>query len=218
MKPELISFKLCPFVQRSVIILLEKGIDFDITYIDLKNPPDWFLEISPFGKVPVMRCGDVILFESAVINEYLDETHPPSLHPADPLLRAQNRACNEFGSNLNLDIGGLIFAEDEESFNRQCKKIQGELARVESKTSDGPYHNGGSFSMVDVAYAPVLMRLQLLKENFHLDLLEKLPKMQAWAKKLAQRESVQRSVVPEFPSLFLNSIKAGKGYINTLHR
>lgn len=216
MKPELISFKLCPFVQRSVIILLEKGIDYDITYIDLKNPPDWFLDISPFGKVPVLRCGDTVLFESAVINEYLDETHPPSLHPSDPLVRAQNRACIEFGSNLNLDIHGIITAKDEAEFNEKCKKVQSELARVESKVSDGPYYNGEAFSLVDVAYAPVLMRLRLLKEIYHLDLLAELPRMQTWSEVLAQRESVQRSVVPEFPQLFQNSIAAANGYLNSL--
>ena len=216
MKPELISFKLCPFVQRSVIILLEKGIDFDITYIDIKNPPDWFLDISPFGKVPVLRCGDTVLFESAVINEYLDEANPPSLHPSDPLTRAGNRACIEFGSNLNLDISSLIFAKDEDSFKKKCEKVEGELARVESKFSDGPYYNGESFSLVDAAYAPPLMRLQLLKQYYRLDLLAKLPKLNAWSEALTQRESVKNSVVPEFPQLFQDSITGGEGYITTL--
>lgn len=216
MKPELISFKLCPFVQRSVIILLEKKIDYDITYIDIKNPPDWFLDISPFGKVPVLRCGETVLFESAVINEYLDETNPPSLHPTDPLQRAQNRACIEFGSNLNLDISGLMFAKDAESFKEKCEKVEGELARVESRFHGGPYYNGDTFSLVDAAYAPPLMRLQLLKQLYHLDLLAKLPNMQAWSEVLAQRDSVQQSVVPEFPQLFENSIIAGEGYITTL--
>ncbi len=216
MKPELISFKICPFVQRSVIILLEKGIDFDITYIDLKNPPDWFLGISPFGKVPILRCGDTILFESAVINEYLDETNPPSLHPSDALLKAQNRACIEFGSNLNMDIHALITAKDKGEFNEWCNKVHGELARVESKFSQGPFYNGDALSLVDVAYAPVLMRLQLLQKHFRLDLLDGLPKIQAWASTLSKRESVQNSVVPEFPQLFLDSITANKGHINTL--
>ena len=199
-----------------MIILLEKGIDFDITYIDINNPPDWFIEISPFGKVPVLRCGDTVLFESAVINEYLDETHPPSIHPADPLVRALNRACIEFGSNLNMDIHGVITAKDESSFKEKCGKVENELARVESKISQGPFYNGDEFSMVDVAYAPVLMRLQLLHEHYHLDLLDKLPKMRAWAVVLAKRDSVQRSVVQEFPQLFKDSITAGKGHINTL--
>ena len=67
---QLISFVLCPYVQRSVITLKEKQVPFTITYIDLQNPPDWFLAISPMGKVPVLRMAqDQVLFESAVINE-----------------------------------------------------------------------------------------------------------------------------------------------------
>ena len=216
MKPELISFKICPFVQRSVIILLEKGIDFDITYIDITHPPDWFLDISPFGKVPVLRYGDTVLFESTVINEYLDETHPPSLHPPEPLQRAQNRACIEFASNLNMDIHALITAKDASNFKNQCSKIMGELARVETKVSHGPFYNGELFSLVDIAYAPIFMRLHILHERFHLDLLYDLPKMQAWANVLNKRESVRHSMVPEFPQLFLDSITANEGHINTL--
>jgi glutathione S-transferase len=216
MKPELISFKLCPFVQRSVIILLEKGMEFDITYIDLKNPPEWFLEVSPFGKVPILRCGDTVLFESAVINEYLDETNPPSLHPPDPLVRAQNRACIEFGSHLNQEIGNILSAKVNNEFNESCNRVVKALTRVNSRMSEGPYYNGDTFSLVDAAYAPPLMRLQLLKQFYLVDLLESLPKIQKWAEVLAQRESVQRSVVPEFPQLFQNSIIARKGYISSL--
>lgn len=216
MKPELISFKICPFVQRSVIILLEKGIDFDITYIDLKNPPEWFLEVSPFGKVPILRCGDTVLFESAVINEFLDESNPPSLHPTEPLVRAQNRACIEFASHLNLEIGDILSAQTKEEFDESCGRIVKALKRVESRISKGPYYNGDAFSLVDAAYAPPLMRLNLLKQFYHVDLLAKLPKMQVWADILAQRESVQQSVVPQFPQLFKDSIVARKGYINSL--
>lgn len=69
-KPTLISFKLCPYVQRSVINLLEKKVDYEIKYIDLANKPEWFLKISPFRRVPVLVVGEDVLFESAVINEY----------------------------------------------------------------------------------------------------------------------------------------------------
>ena len=216
MKPELISFKLCPFVQRSVIILLEKGIDFDITYIDLKQPPDWFLAISPFGKVPVLRCGDIVLFESAVINEYIDETHPPDLHPVDPLLRAQNRAWIEFGSGLNMDIHGVMVATDADKFTTKCDAVKKELARVEAQLGAGPYLNGDPFSLADAAYAPTLMRLQLIKKHFGLDLMEELPKLQAWAEILTGRDSVQHSVVPDFVELFLASISTANGQLAKL--
>lgn len=85
---ELISFKTCPFVQRVAIILLEKNIPFKTTYIDLHNKPDWFLKISPMGKVPVLRVNEYTLFESAVINEYLNETYPPVMHPDDPIQKS----------------------------------------------------------------------------------------------------------------------------------
>ena len=107
---ELVSFKLCPYVQRSVITLLEKQVDYNVTYIDLSEPPEWFLALSPFGKVPLLRVGDSALFESAVINEYIDEITPPSLHPTDPLLKAQNRAWIEFGSDLLVHVYQMVMA------------------------------------------------------------------------------------------------------------
>lgn len=216
MKPELISFKLCPFVQRSVILLLEKGIDFDITYIDLKQPPDWFLALSPFGKVPVLRCGETILFESAVINEYIDETHPPRMHPDDPMQRAQNRAWIEFGSQLNMDIHGVMVASDANAFNAACTRVKKELARVESQLGAGPYLNGEAFSLADAAYAPTLMRLQLIHTRHGLDLMDRLPRLQAWAEALAARDTVQRSVVDDFSTLFCASIAAAHGPLAAL--
>ena len=213
MKPEIISFKLCPFVQRSVIIMLEKGIDFDITYIDLKQPPDWFLAISPFGKVPVLRCGDTVLFESAVINEYIDETHPPELHPADPLLRAQNRAWIEFGSGLNMDIHGVMVATHADKFSSKCDTVKKELARVEAQLGSGHYLNGEQFSLADAAYAPTLMRLQLINQHYGLDLMAGLPKLKAWAETLAARDSVQHSVVADFAELFHASISNAKSQL-----
>ena len=90
MELELISFKLCPFVQRSVITLLYRDVPHRTTYIDLDEPPVWFAKISPFGKVPVLRVdGDSVLFESAVINEFIDEASPGSMQPEDPLRRTQ---------------------------------------------------------------------------------------------------------------------------------
>ena len=95
---KLISHKLCPYVQRAVISLREKGVPFERIDIDLDNKPDWFLKLSPLGKVPVLQVGDKVVFESAVILEYLEETQPNPLHPKDPLTRAEHRAWMEFGS------------------------------------------------------------------------------------------------------------------------
>ena len=88
---KLISHKLCPYVQRAVIALTEKGVEFERVDIDLANKPDWFVKISPLGKTPVLLVGDVPIFESAVILEYLEETQAKPLHPAAPLRRAEHR-------------------------------------------------------------------------------------------------------------------------------
>lgn len=216
MKPHLISFKICPFVQRSVITLLEKGIDFDITYIDIKNPPAWFLEISPFGKVPVLKLENAVLFESQVINEYLDEVYPPRLQPADPLLRAIDRMWIEYGSNLNFELHAIMTQKDAEKWAAKLAETKQEFARVEQELGEGPFFNGADFSLTDAAYAPPLMRARILDQHFGTGLLADTPKMAAWAEVLCRRDTVQRSVVPEFEKLYLGAIRAQEGHINSL--
>jgi glutathione S-transferase len=96
-KLKLISHTLCLYVQRAVIALTEKGVPFERIDNDLANKSDGFLAISPLGKTSVLQVGDRAIFESAVILEYLEETQPRPLHPADPLTRAKRRAWIEFG-------------------------------------------------------------------------------------------------------------------------
>jgi glutathione S-transferase len=100
MKLELISHTLCPFVHRAATMLREKNVPFERRSVDLANKPDWFLAISPRGKVPVLLADGVALFESAAICESLDETHPPRLVPADPFERARQRAWVEVATWL----------------------------------------------------------------------------------------------------------------------
>ena len=93
----LVSFKTCPWVQRAAIVLRAKEVPYDIEYIDRDKRPDWFLKVSPHSKVPVLVVdGKDALFESNAIAEYLDETVAPRLHPADPLVRARNRAWTDY--------------------------------------------------------------------------------------------------------------------------
>ena len=108
----LVSHHLCPYVQRAAIALAERNVPFRRETIDLANKPDWFKAISPLGKVPLLKVGDNVIFESAVIVEYLEETQPNPLHPADPLKRAQHRAWMEFGSAILADLWGFYTAAD----------------------------------------------------------------------------------------------------------
>src|SRR5713226_9131153 len=136
---KLISHKLCPYVQRAVIALTEKGVSFERIDIDLANKPDWFLAISPLGKTPVLQVGDVPIFESAVILEYLEETEPKPLHPADPLTRAEHRAWIEFGSTVLGDIAGFYIAPDEATFKAKTSQLAQRFARLEAGIAAAPW-------------------------------------------------------------------------------
>jgi glutathione S-transferase len=211
-KPNLISFDLCPFVQRSVITLLEKKIDFDITYIDLAEPPEWFLGISPLGKVPALRIGDTTLFESAVINEYLDEITPPSLHPGDPLEKATNRAWIEFASELLFDQYHLCIAATEEDLTTHHKTIKNKLLQLEGILTKNTFFNGENFCLIDAAFAPAFMRFDILENQYPLDVYTNHPKVSLWADNLRQKESVQQSVISNFSEKYLEYIRNTNGY------
>ena len=131
----LISHKLCPYVQRAVIVAKEKGIEYERVDIDLADKPDWFLAISPTGKVPVLEVThddgtQDILFESAVIAEYLDEISEDRLLPADPIARARERAWVEFASATLGDIYQLYVAQDRAQFEKALASIDSKLAQI----------------------------------------------------------------------------------------
>jgi len=163
MELELVSFTICPFVQRAVITLKHKQTPFRITHIDLSDPPDWFKAISPFGKVPVLKVDEQhVIFESAIIDEFLDDVTPGRLLPEDPLTRALNRSWIDFGSACLLDLSGMMHASDAESFNSKRDTLLSRLDWLEGILDKAPWFNGEALSLVDFAYAPLFMRAALL--------------------------------------------------------
>jgi glutathione S-transferase len=203
---KLISHKLCPYVQRAVIALSEKGIPFERIDIDLANKPDWFLKISPLGKVPVLvvatEQGEVALFESNVICEYIEETQSGSrLHPQDPLARAQHRAWMEFGSAILGDLWGLETATDPATFESKRQAVAAKFARVEAAFGKGPFFAGDEFSLVDAVFAPVFRYFDLFDELADLGIFKDSPKVRAWRTALARRPSVVTAVGADYPQL-----------------
>jgi glutathione S-transferase len=205
---ELISLKLCPYVQRSVITLLLKQVPFRITHVDLNELPDWFLRISPFGKVPVLRVnGETAIFESAVIIEFIDETTPYPLHPRDPIRRAVNRSWIEFGSACLGDLYNVYTVSSEQDFQDKHAALRQRLSQIEAVLEEGPYFNGQVLALVDLAYAPFFLRLQLLHRARPLYAEAEFPKVSAWSEALLALPAVQNSVVPEFPALFWEHVR-----------
>ncbi len=212
-QPILVSFKLCPFVQRSVITLLHKKVDYTIEYIDLAKKPDWFLNISPLGKVPLLRVGEEVLFESAVINEYLDETYGDSMLPTEALTRAQHRAWIEFSSSLNNAQFQLTQARREQTFRQIQSDLAKKLAHLEQQVDVQGYFAGDSFSLVDAAFAPFLMRSQILADETGEDSLEDFRKLLKWRDKLLSLDEVKNSVVDDFIDLYNEAFYERDGYL-----
>ncbi|MYB89815.1 MAG: glutathione S-transferase family protein [Proteobacteria bacterium] len=214
---ELVSFNVCPFVQRSVITLNHKGCEYGITFIDLANPPDWFLQISPLGKVPVLKVDDSeVLFESAVINEFVDDVTPGTLKPSDPLTLAKNRAWIEFGGTCLADLYMMADAKTENEMRQQMNVCKERLQHVENILTGAVFFNGDDFALVDAAYAPLLIRLDSICEKIDFLDWNHFPKLNRWKENLLALESVQKSVIEDFESHYTNKIRAQNGYLGSL--
>ena len=191
---KLVSFSLCPYVQRAMIVLSEKNITFDIEYIDLSAPPPWFYDISPLEKVPVLLVDDQPLFESMVICEYLDEVTEDSLYPTDAFKRATNRAWIEFGNDILSSTFEFYTTEDEKRFKHLTNLLMDRFEILEDEISDGTYFNGENFSMVDAVYAPIFRYHNRIAQYKDFGFFDDAPKIKAWGDTLLARPSVIKSV------------------------
>ena len=204
----LVSFKTCPWVQRAAIVLREKNTPFEFRHIEPDNRPDWFLAISPHKKVPVLRVDDsVSLFESNAINEYLDETIAPRLHPDDPVERALNRAWTDYVPAVAESVTG----------KRCLDKIPVAFERLEralEKQGAGPLFNGAKYSLVDAAYAPFLQRYFFLDRIRPIGLIGKYPRLKAWTDTLMQRPSTHSFPEAEFEGLYRLNVKRRNKWVS----
>jgi glutathione S-transferase len=211
----LVSFKTCPWVQRAAIVLREKNVAFEFRHIDPDNRPDWFLAISPHKKVPVLRIDDTVsLFESNAIAEYLDETIAPRLHPDDPVQRAVNRAWTDYVPTFASAVTATGYAADEAAYKAAAEKIPaafGQLERaLEKQSPAGPFFNGAKYSLVDAAYAPFLQRYFYLDRVKPLGVIDKFPRLKAWAQALLKRPSTHSFPEAEFEGLYRANLKRRK--------
>lgn len=213
---QLISHALCPYAQRAAIALAEKGVAFERIDIDLSAKPDWFTAISPLGKVPLLRVGDAVIFESAVILEYLEDTVAPRLHPADPLRRAEHRSWIEFGSAVLGTIWGLYTAPDAAAFAAKRAALAAQFARVETRLVAAPWFDGADFSLVDAVFAPVFRYLDAFEAIGAFGLVDGMPKIARWRAALAARPSVEAAVATDYPQRLAAFLAARDAHLSGL--
>jgi len=203
-----------------VILLRAKKVEFDVTYIDLTDKPDWFLEISPHGKVPVLSVDDDPLFESNAIAEYLDDVVAPPTHPEDPFKRARNRAWTDFVPDFSKGIN-IYYTKSREEMEEKLAGAPKFLQKLEDaianeRGNDGPYFNGADLCLVDAAYAPFLQRLAMVEKFVQSGILRDFPLVQAWSDALVANDSVKGSVADSFNDVFYNNLKKRGFYVGSL--
>ena len=207
----LCSFKTCPWVQRAAIVLREKQVPYEITYIDRNNRPDWFLAVSPHAKVPVLLIDEKhALFESNAIAEYLEETTAPRLHPEDAIARAYNRAWTDYVPTFAAAVSNAAYSDSEEQFVSRAARIAepfGKLAEALSKRDNpGPYFNGSKLSLVDAAYAPFLQRYTFMDRLCPVGVIDNFPLLAAWRDALLAAPAVTASTVPEIETAWQENL------------
>lgn len=213
---ELVSHNLCPYVQRSIITLTEKDIRHERTYIDLANKPDWFLEVSPTGKVPLLKVDNrYILFESAVICEFLDEVTPGALHPDNPVVKAEHRAWNEFASQILNTIAKLYNAKTAEDYQAQAQDLNAKFKRLEAVVQL-PYFSGDRFCMVDAAFGPVFRYFDTMDPVLPENVFAGCSKVSAWREVLAERPSVKAAVDENYPENLRKFLVKRQSFISGL--
>jgi glutathione S-transferase len=197
MKPKLYNTQRCPYARRTRIVLYEKQIDFDVYEVDLSNKGEEFLSVSPYGKVPVLAVNGISLYESNVVNEYLDEVHEtPRLMPANPEQRALARSWMAFADDYFFPFIFRIRMGSQRGFSEEQvqearEKLQGALSRLERQL-EGKEYLMGEYTLADIAHAGNFHRLRELAERGDVP-LQKYPNVVAWIKRVESRESYKAS-------------------------
>ncbi|MGD8783068.1 MAG: glutathione S-transferase family protein [Thioalkalispiraceae bacterium] len=198
---KLVSFAMCAYVQRARIILEEKHLEHEIEYIDLDMPPDWFYDVSPLEKVPVLLVDEEPLFESMVICEYLNDISGGDLLPTEPFKRAQQRAWIALGDALLGSVYDYIQAASEPEFKRAKAAIVDMLDILEEEMNEAPFFVGETLGMVDVAYAPVFRFLSGIEQHAGVDFYADVPAIKTWAEHLLVHPAVQASVPEDYATM-----------------
>ena len=214
---KIVSFKICPFVQRVTALLEAKHVPYDIEYIDLSKKPAWFLEASPNGQVPILITeDDQVLFESDAIVEYLDETTGDPIAANDPVKKAQDRAWSYLASKHYLAQCSAQRSTDEQTLEEGRAMLGTAFAKIETWLGEGPYCNGDSLGMVDIAWLPLLHRAAIIERYTGFDFLEAFPKVKRWQEAVLATGIAEKSVAEDFESRFTAFYLADTTYLGQL--
>ena len=211
---KVIRFKICPFVQRITGMLEAKNIPYEIEYISLSDKPQWFLDISPNGQVPVLVTeNSTALFESDAIAEYLEEAYPALQEGLTAEQKALNRAWSYLGSKNYLPQCGAQSSKDPDTLIERTEKLAAAFAKVEKVLGEYRFFNSDTLSMVDLAWLPLLHRVHIIREKTGYDFLAGYPKVQAWQAAVVETGLAKKSVSEDFIEKFSDYYLSEKTFL-----
>lgn len=213
---KVVSFKICPFVQRVTGALEAKEIPYEIEYISLSEPPAWFHDVSPNGQVPLLitESGDT-LFESDAIIEYLDDVHAPLQSDINAEQRAHDRAWSYQASKHYLVQCSAMQSASKEILSDRTDNLAKAFARAESVLEAGPFFRGDSIGNVDIAWLPLLHRASIIERRTGYDFLAGYPKAKLWQAELMKTGLAEKSVSPDFEDAFAAFYLSDRTYLGS---
>ena len=216
---KVVSSVICPFVQRVTALLEAKKIPYKIEFINLSDKPQWFLDISPNGQVPVLiNENGKALFESDAIAEYIEEVYPASEPAVDAEQRAINRAWSCLATKNYMVQCSAQRSEDAETLQERAQKLDQAFTRIEKVLTDTTFFNGESLNMVDIAWLPLLHRAAIIKQHSGYDFLNAYPKLKQWQSNLMATGLAEKSVSEDFEGIFTSFYLADTTYLGRLSR
>lgn len=211
---KVVSFKICPFVQRVMALLEAKSAKYEVEYIDLSDKPDWFLEVSPNAQVPILILDDGrVLFESDAIVEYLDETIGEPISSIDPVVKAQDRAWAYLGTKHYLVQCSAQRSADEATLIERQTRLSKAFQKIEKQLVNGPFFRGATLGMVDLGWIVLLHRARIIETCTGFDFLSGLRNMKQWQESCLATGLAERSVPEDFVERFCNFYLSEKTWL-----
>ena len=216
---KVISIKICPFVQRVTALLAAKQVDYQVEYIDLNNPPQWFREVSPHEQVPLLiTTENEVLFESDAIVEYVDEVCGESLFSLDPVAKARERAWAYLASKHYLTQCGAQRSDSAKTLAQRAEPLRSAFKKIGCELGEGTYIKGDTMGMVDIAWLPLLHRAALIEKYSGYDFLADFPRLKQWQAAILSTNIPTASVAEDFDAQFSAFYLPASTYLGGLAR
>ena len=219
MSLKLIGAHISPFVRKVRAVLAEKNLSYEHDPMAPFDVSDEYKRMNPLGKVPVLLVDDdIVLFESSVIAEYIDEVSGSGLLATEPLEKARQRSWIEFASSTLANIAQLYNAASESDFANARRSLASKIHTLEATISSGNFFSGADFSLVDAAFAPVFRYFDVIEALTASDFFKDLPKLRKWRTNLAARPSVQGAVASDYAQRLSRFLAERNSVIGNLAR